>query len=127
LNRRTRTGRISSAAPRSAPGPTTFAYAEHPVSFDEVGPRLAELGFDSLGLGGFNGYPNPNALPHKEQRAALKEKVRGWGLWISGLAADLWSQHLIDTGEQGPYLAEFEKNAEFARDLGIAGVRVDTV
>jgi sugar phosphate isomerase/epimerase len=127
LNRRTRTGRISSAAPRSAPGPTTFAYAEHPVSFDEVGPRLAELGFDSLGLGGFNGYPNPNALPHKEQRAALKEKVRGWGLWISGLAADLWSQHLIDTGEQGPYLAEFEKKAEFARDLGIAGVRVDTV
>ena len=102
-------------------------YAEHPVPFDEVGPRLVELGFDGLELGGFNGYPNPNALPHKEQRAALKEKVAGWGLGISGLAADLWSQHLIDTDDQGPYLAEFEKNADFARDLGIAGVRVDTV
>ena len=102
-------------------------YAEHPVPFDEVGPRLAELGFDGLELGGFNGYPNPNALPHQEQRAALKEKVQGWGLGISGLAADLWSQHLIDTDDQGPYLAEFEKNAEFARDLGIGGVRVDTV
>jgi sugar phosphate isomerase/epimerase len=77
LNRRTRTGRISSTAPRSGPGPTT--YAEHPVPFDEVGPRLAELGFDGLGLGGFNGYPNPNALPHKEQRAALKEKARAAG------------------------------------------------
>jgi hypothetical protein len=66
-------------------------------------------------------------LPHKEQRAALKEKVHGWGLGISGLAADLWSQHLIDTDDQEPYLAEFEKNAQFARDLGIAGARVDTV
>ena len=40
-------------------------YAEHPVPFDEVGPRLVELGFDGLELGGFNGYPNPNALPTK--------------------------------------------------------------
>jgi sugar phosphate isomerase/epimerase len=77
-------------------------YAERPVPFDEVGSRLAELGFDGLELGGFNGYPNPNALPHKEQRAALKEQVQGWGLGISGLAADLWSQHLIDTDDQGP-------------------------
>ena len=102
-------------------------YAERPVPFDEVGERLAELGFDGLELGGFNGYPNPNALPDREQRDALKDKVQGWGLGISGLAADLWSQHLIDTDDQGPYIAEFEKNADFARDLGIAGVRVDTV
>ena len=44
-------------------------YAEQPVPFDEVGRRLGELGFDGMELGGFNGYPNPNALPHQEQRA----------------------------------------------------------
>ena len=102
-------------------------YAERPILFDVVGPKLKELGFDGLELGGFNGYPNPNDLPHREQRQALKEKVAGWGLGISGFAADLWSQHLIDTDDQSAYLAEFEKNADFARDLGIGGIRVDTV
>ena len=56
-----------------------------------------------------------------------RRRCGGWGLGISGLAADLWSQHLIDTDDPGAVLAEFEKNAEFARDLGIGGVRVDTV
>ena len=45
--------------------------------------------------------------------------MRSWGLGISGFAADLWSDHLIDTDDQSAYLAEFEKNAEFARDVGI--------
>jgi hypothetical protein len=53
--------------------------------------------------------------------------MRGWGLAFSGFAADLWSQHLIDTEDQSAYLAEFEKNADFARDLGIRTIRVDTV
>jgi sugar phosphate isomerase/epimerase len=102
-------------------------YAERPIPFDVVGPKLKELGFDGLELGGFNGYPNPNDLPHREQRQVLKEKVADWGLGISGFAADLWSQHLIDTDDQSAYLAEFEKNADFARDLGIGGIRIDTV
>ena len=102
-------------------------YAERPVPFDEMGRRLAELGFDGLELGGFNAYPNPNDLPRKEQRDALLEKMRGWGLGFSGLAADLWGQRLINADDQGPYIQEFVKNADFARDLGIRGVRVDTV
>jgi sugar phosphate isomerase/epimerase len=102
-------------------------YAARPVPFDEVGSRLGELGFDGMELGGFNAYPSPATMPHQEQREALKEKVRGWGLEFSGLAADLWSQHLIDTDDPSAYIAEFEKNADFAADLGIKGVRVDTV
>ncbi len=50
-----------------------------------------------------------------------------WGLAFSGLAADLWSQHLVDTDDQTAYLDEFTKNADFAHDLGIRGIRVDTV
>jgi sugar phosphate isomerase/epimerase len=102
-------------------------YERDPIPFDTVGETLAKLGFDGLELGGYNGYPNPNDLPHREQRDALLEKMRGWGLGISGLAADLWSQHLIDTADPSAYLAEFTKNADFARDLGIGGIRVDTV
>lgn len=102
-------------------------YAERPVPFETVGKTLAELGFDGLELGGFNGYPNPHSLPHAAQRAALKEQIAGWGLGVSGLAADLWSQHLIDTDDQSAYLAEFALNADFARDLGIKTIRVDTV
>ena len=63
-------------------------YAREPDPFDTVGEKLRELGFDGLELGGFNGYPNPNDLPHKEQRDALVEKMRGWGLDFSGFAAD---------------------------------------
>ncbi len=100
-------------------------YAETPIDFDTVGTTLARMGFDGLELGGFNSYPNPHLLPHKEQRDALVEKMRGWGLDFSGFAADLWSQHLIDTDDQSAYLDEFRLNADFAVDLGIRGIRVD--
>jgi sugar phosphate isomerase/epimerase len=102
-------------------------YAARPIPFETVGATLRQLGFDGLELGGFNSYPNPHALPTAEDRARLKEQMAGWGLGFSGLAADLWSQHLIDTDDQSAYLAEFELNADFARDLGIGGVRVDCV
>ncbi|MGI9484512.1 MAG: sugar phosphate isomerase/epimerase family protein [Geminicoccaceae bacterium] len=102
-------------------------YEQTPIPFETVGETLAKLGFDGLELGGFNGYPNPHLLPTKDDRDALKEKVSAWGLQISGLAADLWSQHLVDTDDQSAYLEEFALNAAFARDLGIKGIRVDTV
>jgi sugar phosphate isomerase/epimerase len=102
-------------------------YAEHPVPFDDVLQQLQQLGFDGIELGGFNSYPNPDNTPTKEDRAALVEKLSGYGLTFSGLAADLWSQKLINTDDQSAYINEFTKNADFARDLGIGGVRVDTV
>ena len=102
-------------------------YEKDPIPFDTVGETLAKLGFDGLELGGFNSYPNPHLFPNKDDRDALKEKIAGWGLGISGLAADLWSQHLVDTDDPSAYLHEFTLNADFARDLGIKGIRVDTV
>ena len=103
-------------------------YAEQPVPFDEVGERLAELGFDGHGARRLQRLPEPqhHAGPGAARRAQ-GARCRGWGLGFSGLAADLWSQHLIDTDDPSAYIAEFEKNADFARDLGIKGVRVDTV
>lgn len=102
-------------------------YGENPIPFDEVLQKLQEIGFDGLELGGFNGYPNPELMPEKAQRDALVEKVKGHNLAFSGFAADLWSEQLINTDDQSTYIAAFTKNAEFARDIGAAGIRVDTV
>ena len=102
-------------------------YGEHPIPFDEVLAKLQELGFDGLELGGFNGYPNPQNHPTQDDRARLVEKVEGHGLAFSGFAQDLWSEHLLDTDDTAAYEKAFRTNADFAVDLGIKGIRVDTV
>ncbi len=102
-------------------------YGEQPIPFETVLAELQELGFDGVELGGFNGYPNPQNHPSAEDRARLKEQVGAHGLTFSGFAQDLWSEHLLDTVDTGPYVRSFKTNADFAADLGIAGIRVDTV
>ena len=102
-------------------------YGENPIPFDTVLEKLAELKFDGVELGGFNGYPNPQNHPTKEDREALKKKVAGHGLAFSGFAQDLWSEHLLDTDDPTHYIESFKTNVQFAADLGINGIRVDTV
>lgn len=102
-------------------------YAKDPVPWEEVIHRLKELGFQGVELGGFPPHPNPDAMPDKEQRQACREQLESLGLRFSGLAANLWGEHLIDTGDQTDYLNCFRKNLEFCVDLGIKGIRVDTV
>ena len=102
-------------------------YGDRPVPFDEVLGRLRDLAFDGVELGGFNGYPNPENHPTAEDRARLVEKVQGHGLAFSGLAPDLWGEHLLDTEDTEAYERAFRANADFAADLGIEGLRVDTV
>src|SRR5215510_4102987 len=100
-------------------------YAAHPVPFEEVVRKVAALGFDGLELGGFPPHPNPDALPGKAERQAVRQHVEDAGLAFSGLAADLWSQRLINTDDNRPYLDTFRKNLQFAEDLGIDCIRVD--
>ncbi|RPI29562.1 MAG: sugar phosphate isomerase/epimerase [Acidobacteria bacterium] len=106
---------------------TIGPYAKHPVSWNEVISNLKRLGFDGVELGGFPPHPNPDEMPNREQRQECRDQLRRLGLDWSGLAANLWSQHLIDTEDQSAYLAEFRKNLEFCRDLGIPAIRVDSV
>jgi sugar phosphate isomerase/epimerase len=102
-------------------------YAQNPVPFPEVVQRLAALGFDGVELGGFHPHPNPDALPDPTSRAEVRKMVEDSGLAFSGLAADLWSQHLLDTPDNSAYLAAFRKNVQFCTDLGIDCIRVDSV
>ncbi len=106
---------------------TIGPYADHPVDFDTVCDRLRELGFDGVELGAFPPHPNPDDLPGEEERAALKAKLEEKGLGVSGLAANLWGEKLINTADPSAYLDAFTRNAAFCRDLGVAGIRVDTV
>jgi len=57
----------------------------------------------------------------------LKAKIEARGLAVSGIAANLWGEKLINTDDQSKYIQEFRKNVDFAADLGIPGVRVDCV
>ncbi len=102
-------------------------YADHPVPWGEVISTLKDLGFQGVELGGFPPHPNPDDMPTADQRAACKAQLADLGLRFSGLAANLWAEHLIDTDDQSAYLAAFRKNLDFCVDLGIRGIRVDTV
>ena len=102
-------------------------YADNPVPWDEILSRLQGLGFDGLELGGFGVHPNPDILPGKEERAKCRMGVAEAGLAFSGLAANLWSQQLINTEDTTPYINEFRKNLDFCVDLAIPGIRVDCV
>lgn len=102
-------------------------YANNPVPWEEVISKLAALGFDGVELGGFGIHPNPDNLPTKEDRAKCKKQLADTGLAFSGLAANLWGEKLINTEDTTKYIEEFRKNLDFCVDMGIGGIRVDTV
>lgn len=106
---------------------TIGPYASNPVPWEEVIKKLKELGFDGVELGGFPPHPNPDNMAKKEQRDACKKQLAKLGLGWSGLAADLWKQHLIDTDDNSAYLDCFRKNLQFCVDLGIQTIRVDAI
>jgi len=102
-------------------------YQNHPVPFDDVVAKLGELGFDGVELGGFPPHPHPAQFDTKAKRAELKKQVADHGLAFSGLAADLWSCPIIPQTDNSLWLSTFERNLDFAADLGIDAIRVDTV
>jgi sugar phosphate isomerase/epimerase len=106
---------------------TIGPYSDNPVSWDEVIHKVKSLGFDGVELGGFPPHPNPDDMSDKEQRNRCKAQMEQLGLGWSGLAANLWAEHLIDSEDNMAYLETFRKNLQFCTDLGIPAIRVDTV
>ena len=102
-------------------------YKDDPVPFDTVIDRLGKLGFDGVELGAFPPHPYPAQFASKAARADLKKKVADHGLAFSGLAADLWSCPIIPQADNSIWMKAFEDNLEFAVDLGIDCIRVDSV
>lgn len=106
---------------------TIGPYAKAPIDFEVVCDKLEELGFNGIELGAFRPHPNPDDYPEKAQREELAASMQERGLGFSGIAANLWGEKLINTEDTADYISEFKKNSDFARDLGIAAVRVDCV
>ena len=102
-------------------------YQQNPVPFDTVIDKLGGLGFDGVELGGFPPHPGPAQLETKSKRSELKKKVADRGLEFSGLAADLWAYPIIPVTDNSKWMAAFEQNLEFANDLGIDCIRVDSI
>ncbi len=102
-------------------------YASNPVDWDTVCKTLKAYKFQGVELGGFKPHPNPDDFPDKESRQALVEKLKKYGLGLSGLAANLWGEQLINAEDTTKYYNEFVKNCDFCVDLGIKTIRVDTV
>lgn len=117
---------------------TIGPYASNPIDFKTVCTTLKSLGFDGVELGAFPPHPNPGnpngpneswpgAMPEASQRQELKAQLKEYGLGLSGIAANLWGEKLINTDDASKYISEFKKNSDFAKDMGIGGVRVDCV
>lgn len=102
-------------------------YKENPVPFDTVIEKLESLGFDGVELGGFTPHPGPAEFNTKAKRLELKRRVADRGLKFSGLAADLWSHPIVTTDDNSAWMAAFLQNVDFAVDLGIECIRVDSV
>jgi len=102
-------------------------YQASPVPFDTVIEKLGKLGFNGVELGGFAPHPSPASCDTAGKRSELKRKVSDQGLTFSGLAADLWSCPIIPQTDNSKWMAAFETNLQFANDLGIDCIRVDSV
>ncbi len=101
---------------------------EQPTNdFHSLVHKLGHLGYQGVELFGFAPHPNPDSHDTKEKRQKLRKMVVDHRLEFSALAANLWSHKLWSVDDQAPFIADFERNAIFAEDLGIKTIRVDTV
>jgi sugar phosphate isomerase/epimerase len=89
--------------------------------------KVAAYGFDGVELGAFPPHPNPENLRSRVSREEVVAKLRTRGLAFSGIAPDLWDQKLANTSDHEGYVEKFTRYSDFADDLGIRLIRVDTV
>src|SRR5262245_10233564 len=106
---------------------TRGPFADNPLSLHRVLHKLEDGGYRGIELGAAAPHPTLDSHPTRHKREQVKKEVADHGLAFSGLAPDLRSHKLVSEGDCGPYVAAFARNVQFAEDLGIDAIRVDTV
>jgi sugar phosphate isomerase/epimerase len=102
-------------------------YAANPVSLHKILHKLEDEGYQGVELAAAHPHPTPDSHATPDKRDHLRKEVAEHGLTFSGLAPNLRGHTLVTSDECGLYLAAFERNMQFAADLGIDCIRVDTV
>lgn len=113
-------------------GSSTFckgAYAQDPISLEDVIIRLGELGYDGLELPADPGYGSIEDWPDTTSRKKLMKLMGDAGLEISSYGADLSSSPFYsnDACVRSAARVVFEKSIELCADCEIPVIRVDTL
>lgn len=103
------------------------AYRDEPVSFHKLLHKLQDSGYDGVELGAYRPHPNPDTHDTVERRDHVRAEVAEHGLAFSGMAPNLRGHALVSTDSHDLYVGAFARFADFAADLGICTIRVDTV
>ena len=103
-----------------------FGQEQPAADFHVLTHHLQNLGYDGVELGAFAPHPTPENLPTREERQKFARLVTSHGLDFSALVADLWSQKLVSVSDTSGYVEAFRKNLQFAEDLDIRRIRIDT-
>ncbi|MGB9605785.1 MAG: sugar phosphate isomerase/epimerase family protein, partial [Bryobacteraceae bacterium] len=101
-------------------------YASHPIPFDRVVRRLAEVGYNGVEICGFPPHVTLEAYPDRASRREVVRMLADLNLGVSGYAADFTSANPV-SGDKQKYLDLFRRNVEMCVDLGSPSIRVDTV
>ncbi len=101
------------------------------TDFHQILHKLQDLGYDGVELGSFGPHPSPVSHPTKASRQKLAKTIADHGLALSAIAVDLWSFKTpgVSILDEIPaaYTTAFLGWANFASDLGVKTIRVDSV
>ena len=111
---------------------TIGPYAKNPIDFDTVCDKLKALGFEGVELGAFPRTPipatrtgrTPNGREPCRRRRSGRSCAPGWtrrGLGLSGMAANLWGEKLINTDDQTKYIAGVREELRVCAGPGHSG------
>ncbi|MCL2033523.1 MAG: sugar phosphate isomerase/epimerase [Oscillospiraceae bacterium] len=103
---------------------TFGAYADNPVSLEELCKTLSEIGYDGVSMGGFMPHAHPDLYDTEEKRAELQDMLKKYNLGVADFAADLWSVDSLKQTDE--WLALFDKNCTFCKQMGWPIIRIDS-
>lgn len=115
--------------PRFSLGSWAFSFGpfeNDPWDFDRFLAYAAEAGYDGIEINGFRPHPHPDDFGDDASCAALKAKIEGLGLGISGYAPDFRAVPPAEV-EAAAYLAELKGMLAFCDRMEIKTLRVDSV